>query len=132
MNALLESLGTTPVSNGVTLAELLKRPEVDYGSLAPFDETRPELRREEWEEAVIRIRYEGYIARQNAQIAEAKRAENTLLPPDIDYDDVYGLRIEARAKLKAIRPISVGQASRIPGVNPADVEILLIYLRKNR
>ena len=132
LNALLESLGTTPVSNGVTLAELLKRPEVDYESLAPFDETRPELRREEWEEAVIRIRYEGYIARQNAQIAEAKRAESTLLPPDIDYDDVYGLRIEARAKLKAIRPLSVGQASRIPGVNPADVEILLIYLRKNR
>ena len=132
LNALLESLGTTPVSNGVTLAELLKRPEVDYESLAPFDVTRPELRREEWEEAVIRIRYEGYIARQNAQIAEAKRAESTLLPPDIDYDDVYGLRIEARVKLKAIRPLSVGQASRIPGVNPADVEILLIYLRKNR
>ena len=132
LNALLESLGTAPLTTGVKLAELLKRPEVDYESLAPFDETRPALRREEWEEAVIRIRYEGYIARQNAQIAEAKRAESTLLPPDIDYDDVYGLRIEARAKLKAIRPLSVGQASRIPGVNPADVEILLIYLKKNK
>ena len=132
LNALLEELGTTPVSTGVKLAELLKRPEVDYEALAAFDSGRPELRREVWEEAVIRIRYEGYIARQNAQIAEAKRAEATLLPPDIDYDDVYGLRIEARAKLKAIRPLNVGQASRIPGVNPADVEILLIYLRKKK
>ena len=132
LNALLEGLGTTPVSTGATLAELLKRPEVGYEALAPFDSGRPELRREIWEEAVIRIRYEGYIARQNAQIAEAKRAEATLLPSDIDYDDVYGLRIEARAKLKAIRPLNVGQASRIPGVNPADVEILLIYLRKKK
>ncbi|MBQ9557084.1 MAG: tRNA uridine-5-carboxymethylaminomethyl(34) synthesis enzyme MnmG [Clostridia bacterium] len=132
LNALLEGLGTTPVSTGATLAELLKRPEVGYEALAPFDSGRPELRREVWEEAVIRIRYEGYIARQNAQIAEAKRAEATLLPSDIDYDDVYGLRIEARAKLKAIRPLNVGQASRIPGVNPADVEILLIYLRKRK
>ncbi len=132
LNALLEGLGTTPVSTGVKLAELLKRPEVGYEALAAFDSGRPELRREVWEEAVIRIRYEGYIARQNAQIAEAKRAEATLLPSDIDYDDVYGLRIEARAKLKAIRPLNVGQASRIPGVNPADVEILLIYLRKRK
>ena len=132
LNALLESVGTTPIATGVKLAELLRRPEVSYEALEPFDPERPKLRREEWQEAVIRIRYEGYIARQNAQIADAKRAEETLLPQDIDYDDVYGLRIEARQKLKAVRPLNIGQASRIPGVNPADVGVLLIYLRKEK
>ena len=130
LNALLEGVGTLPLVTGTTLAQLLKRPELSYEALAPFDPQRPKLRRAEWEQAVIRIRYEGYIARQAAQIAEAKRAEETLLPPDIDYDDVYGLRTEARQKLKKLRPLSIGRASRITGVNPADVDILLIYLRK--
>ncbi|MBR5769385.1 MAG: tRNA uridine-5-carboxymethylaminomethyl(34) synthesis enzyme MnmG, partial [Clostridia bacterium] len=125
-------VGTSPIRTGATLADLLKRPEVSYSFLAPFDPERPSLRRAEWQQAVIRIRYEGYISRQAAQIAEAKRAEETLLPPDIDYDDVYGLRTEARQKLKKIRPRSIGQAARITGVNPADVDILLIYLRKEK
>ena len=132
LNAYLESVGTSPIRTGATLADLLKRPEVSYGFLAPFDPERPSLRRAEWQQAVIRIRYEGYISRQAAQIAEAKRAEETLLPPDIDYDDVYGLRTEARQKLKKIRPRSIGQAARLQGVNPADVDILLIYLRKEK
>ena len=129
--ALMEQVGTAPATTGITLAELLRRPELSYELLAPFDSGRPRLRREEWQEAVIRIRYEGYIARQNAQIAQAKRAENLTLPADIDYDDVYGLRIEARQKLKKLRPLNVGQAARIPGVNPADITLLLIYLKKN-
>lgn len=129
LRELMEKAGTAPATTGMTLAELLRRPELSYEALTPFDVNRPDLERAEWEEAVIRIRYEGYIARQNSQIAQAKKAEHLRLD-NIDYDDVYGLRIEARAKLKKIRPMNIGQAARIPGVNPADITLLLIYLKK--
>ena len=130
LRALMEKAGTAPATTGMTLAELLRRPELNYKLLTEFDKSRPSLAKEVWEEAVIRIRYEGYISRQNSQIAQAKKAENLRIPDSIDYDDVYGLRIEARTKLKKVRPVSIGQASRIPGVNPADITLLLIYLKK--
>lgn len=132
LRKLMETAGTSPATTGITLAELVKRPELSYDLIAPFDPDRPNLRKEEAEEAVIRIKYEGYITRQASQIAQAKKAEIVKIPENIDYDDVYGLRIEARMKLKQIRPLNIGQAQRIPGVNPADISLLLIYMKKHK
>ena len=124
----LSGLNSTPVANGAILYDLIKRPELSYELLAPFDPERPEIRPDIAAQINIEIKYEGYISRQKIQVAQFKKLEEKLIPPTLDYDLVPSLRIEARQKLKSIRPASIGQASRISGVSPADVNILLIYL----
>ena len=131
LNELLTNAGTAPMSTGMRLSDLIKRPQLGYDMLAPFDKERPELSDMVREKVEIEIKYEGYISRQRAQIAEMLRLESKLIPEDIDYDDVYGLRLEAVEKLKRVNPKSIGQASRISGVSPADISVLLIYLSKN-
>ena len=130
LNELLVSRETSPITTGVRFAELIKRPQVNYELLTEFDTTRPDLPYEIFEQVEIDIKYEGYIKRQKAQVDEMHRLEVRTLPADIDYDAIIGLRLEAREKLNKIRPKSVGQASRISGVSPADISVLLIYLEK--
>lgn len=130
INALLESAGTAPLTTGIRMSELIKRPQVSYDMLAPFDKERPPLSRSVREKVEVEIKYEGYIARQRAQVNEMLRLEGKKIPENIDYNDVYGLRLEAREKLDKVRPADIGQASRISGVSPADVSVLLIYLSK--
>ena len=130
LNELLVSRETSPITTGVRFAELIKRPQVNYDLLTEFDTTRPDLPYEIFEQVEIDIKYEGYIKRQKAQVDEMHRLEVRTLPVDIDYDSIIGLRLEAREKLNKIRPKSVGQASRISGVSPADISVLLIYLEK--
>lgn len=130
INAMLESAGTAPLSTGIRLSELIKRPQVSYDMLAPFDKERPPLSHSVREKVEVEIKYEGYIARQKAQVNEMLRLEGKKIPENIDYNDVYGLRLEAREKLDKVRPTDIGQASRISGVSPADVSVLLIYLSK--
>lgn len=127
---LLVSRETSPLKSGVKLEELLKRPQLDYECLAPFDPTRPDYPPEVFEQVEIELKYEGYIKRQQAQIREMRRLESKQIPEDICYDTIDGLRLEAREKLGKIRPQNVGQASRISGVSPADISVLLIYLAK--
>ena len=124
----LESVGSTPLSCGVKLSDLICRPELDYDKTAPLDPERPVLPDDVREQVNINIKYEGYITRQEKQIAEFKRLEKRLIPDDIDYDDVSSLRLEARQKLTKLRPVSIGQASRISGVSPADISVLIVYL----
>ena len=126
----LESVNSTPLTTSATLAELIRRPELDYRILAPLDPSRPSLREDVQEEVNIEIKYEGYIIRQAKQVQQFARTERMKIPEDLDYDLVPSLRNEARQKLKEIRPSSIGQASRIMGVNPADVSVLLIYLKR--
>ena len=126
--AMLTAHGTAPTSSGVSLADLLRRPQITYADLAPFDPARPELPRVVTEQAEIRLKYAGYIQRQLRQVAEFTRLEERLLPPDLDYRQVSCLRLEARQKLSVIRPASLGQASRISGVSPADIATLMVYL----
>ena len=116
------------MSGGSSLADLIRRPQLSYEDLAPFYPERPTLPRAVRQQAEIRLKYEGYIKRQLKQVAEFTRMEERALPPDLDYDAVQGLRLEAREKLKKIRPASFGQASRISGVSPADISVLMIYL----
>ena len=130
LQQLLISKGTAPLEKGIRLIELIKRPQLSYDDLAPFDTERPELPREIFEQVEIELKYEGYIKRQQAQINEMKRLEVKLLPEDINYNEIEGLRLEAREKLSKIRPHNVGQASRISGVSPSDISVLLIYLSK--
>lgn len=130
INALLESAGTAPLTTGISMSELIKRPQVSYDMLAPFDKERPPLSRSVREKVEVEIKYEGYIARQRVQVNEMLRLEGKKIPENIDYNDVYGLRLEAREKLDKVRPADIGQASRISGVSPADVSVLLIYLSK--
>ena len=130
LNAMLEAQGTAPVSGSARLADLLRRPQIGYDLLAPFDPDRPPLSRAITEAVEIRLKYAGYIARQEKQVKEFQKAENRPLPPDADYEAIQGLRLEARQKLQEIRPLSVGQASRISGVSPADVAVLLIWLEQ--
>lgn len=122
--------GTAPFSTGCKLSELIKRPQLDYEKLTKLDKTRPELSDEVFEQVETELKYEGYIKRQRAQIADMRRLEVKLIPENIDYDNVTGLRIEACEKLKKVRPVNIGQASRISGVSPADISVLLIYLGK--
>ncbi len=124
----LESVGSTPLSCGVKLSDLICRPELDYDKTAPLDPERPVLPDDVREQVNINIKYEGYITRQEKQIAEFKRLEKRLIPDEIDYDDVSSLRLEARQKLTKLRPVSIGQASRISGVSPADISVLIVYL----
>ncbi|MFT8889039.1 MAG: tRNA uridine-5-carboxymethylaminomethyl(34) synthesis enzyme MnmG [Ethanoligenens sp.] len=133
LNAYLEQVGTAPVATGVKLADLLRRPQVHYDALAAFDSTRPSLPDMVREQVEISIKYEGYIKRENAAIAQMHRLEQRPLPSNMDYHAVTGLRLEAMGKLEAVRPVNIAQASRISGVSPADISVLLIYLeQKNR
>ena len=132
LNAMLESRDSTPVTNSARLADLLRRPNVSYADIAPFDVQRPELPVAVTEEVEIQIKYAGYLSRQEKQVAEFKKEESRLLPADLCYERIGGLRLEAREKLSAIRPMSIGQASRISGVSPADIAVLLIWLEQNK
>ncbi len=130
LNALLVSRETSPLTTGVRLDDLIRRPQLKYADLAPFDPSRPDLPADVAEKVEVEIKYEGYLKRQQAQINELRRLERKKIPSDIDYNAVTGLREEAREKLAKIRPMSIGQATGISGVNPADVTVLLIYLNK--
>lgn len=132
VNEFLVSVGTSPLSTGTKMVELLKRTEITYENLAAIDKNRPELNLQEAEEVEIQVKYEGYLKMQEQQVEKFKKLEEKLLPEDICYDDVKGIRIEARQKLEKLRPRSIGQASRISGVSPADISVLLIYLQAKR
>ena len=132
VNKLLIDCGTSPLTTGTKMAELLKRTELDYEKLASIDPERPELTLQEKEEVEIQVKYEGYIKMQEAQVEKFKKLETKLLPDDIDYKSINGLCLEARQKLDKFRPRSIGQASRISGVSPADISVLLIYLQVNK
>ena len=127
---LLEKYESTALTSGITLAELIRRPELDYNALAPIDEERPILSDEVTEQVNINIKYDGYISRQLKQVEQFKKLESKRIPDGLDYDDVKSLRIEAVQKLKQYRPISIGQASRISGVSPADISVLLVYMEQ--
>lgn len=128
---ILEENGSTLLQSGVTMAELIKRPELSYEKLEAVDKDRPELPDDVKEQVNIAVKYEGYIERQLRQVEQFKKLENKKIPENINYDEVYSLRLEALQKLKELRPASVGQASRISGVSPADISVLLVYLEKN-
>ncbi len=130
LDALLESRGEPPVKNGARLADLLRRPRLTYGELAPFDPDRPELPAEVVREAEIAVKYKGYIGRQLRQVEEMKRLEERELPPDLDYSSIRGIRLEARQKLDKIKPRNLGQAGRVSGVSPADIAVLMVYLKQ--
>ncbi len=132
VNPFLEEKGSTPVKSGISLLELLKRPEITYDDAAVIDDVRPKLSAHQKTMMEVQIKYEGYIIKQQQQIEKFKKLEHKKLPSDLDYFSIEGLRIEARQKLDALRPISVGQASRISGVSPADINVLLIWLEKMR
>lgn len=132
VQALLESCGSIPLNTGVTLTELIRRPELDYEKLAPIDKDRPKLPYDAAEQVNINIKYDGYISRQKKQVEQFKKLEKKRIPENFDYDDVPSLRLEARQKLKDLKPISIGQASRISGVSPADISVLLVYMEQLR
>lgn len=123
---------STPLRSGIALSELLKRPELSYEDFKEVDETRPALPPEVVEQVMIELKYEGYISRQLKQVEQFKKLEKKRIPEDINYNDVYSLRLEAKQKLEAVRPVSIGQASRISGVSPADISVLLVYLEQRR
>ena len=129
---LLVKHGSTPLNSGISLAELIKRPELSYEILAPLDPQRPELMRGVVEQVNIHMKYDGYIQRQMRQVEQFKKLENKKIPEDLNYDDVPSLRTEARQKLTAVRPLSIGQASRISGVSPADISVLLVWLEHKK
>ena len=124
----MEKYNTSRISTGVKLADLLKRPELNYNKLAEIDIDRPNLPKQVTDEVGIQVKYEGYINLEQEQVEKFKKLEYKKLPEDIDYEDIKGLRLEARQKLNKVKPVSVGQASRISGVSPADISVLLIYL----
>ena len=130
VQSLLESFGSTPLKSGTTLAELIRRPELSYEAVAPIDENRPELSWDVKEQVDINVKYDGYIKRQLRQVEQFKKLEAKKIPTDIDYEKVGSLRIEARQKLEMYRPVSIGQASRISGVSPADISVLLVYMEQ--
>ena len=129
LNALLAEKGTAAVDSGCRLLDLLRRPQLTYDDLTPFDKDRPDLPADVREQVEISVKYEGYIQRQQRQVAEFEKLERRKLPPDMDYDHIQGLRLEAREKLSVLRPLNVGQAGRISGVSPADVAALMIWLQ---
>ena len=132
VQSLLISYGSIPLNTGTSLTELIRRPELNYDMLAPIDPKRPELPAEVKEQVNINIKYEGYISRQFKQVAQFKKLEKKLLPKTLDYSDIHGLRIEAVQKLNQIKPVSIGQASRISGVSPADISVILVFLEQLR
>lgn len=132
VNEILVSRETSPIKSGIRLVELLKRPQITYNDLKKVDKERPNLEEDILEQVEIEIKYEGYIKRQKSQIDDMRRLEVKKLPYNIDYNNLKGLRLEAKEKLSKIRPINIGQASRISGVSPADISVLLIYLSQNK
>jgi tRNA uridine 5-carboxymethylaminomethyl modification enzyme len=132
LNAMLAARDTAPVTNSARLADLLRRPQVSYADIAPFDPDRPQLPETVTQEVEIQIKYAGYLQRQLQQVEDFKREESRLLPENMDYHAIAGLRLEAREKLDAVRPMSVGQAGRISGVSPSDIAVLLIWLEQNK
>ena len=132
LNAMLKAKGSTPVANSARLADLLRRPNITYSDLAPFDVSRPDLPAAVTEEVEIQLKYAGYLARQEKQVEEFKKEESRRLPENIDYRSIAGLRLEAQEKLQQIRPMSIGQAGRISGVSPADIAVLLIWLEQSK
>ena len=128
LNSLLRGYNSTEITTGIKLSELLRRPELSYKALAPIDKERPQLPSAVVRTAEVQVKYEGYIKRETSEAARQKRLEEKKLPKDISYKDILGLRLEAAEKLDKIRPESLGQASRISGVNPADISVLIIYL----
>ena len=131
LDAILAACGTTPVTDGAKMIDLLRRPQVSYAALAPVDPTRPEIDPVVAEQLEVELKYEGYIRREQAQIEEMRRLENRLLSPDTPYDTIHGLRKEAQEKLSRVRPRSIGQAARISGVSPADVSVLIVWSQGN-
>ena len=129
---LLEQAKSTPLNSGSTLAELIRRPELNYDLLAPLDPERPMLARGVAEQVNINIKYEGYIKRQLKQVELFKKMEKKRIPEDFSYEEVPSLRIEARQKLEQYRPVSIGQASRISGVSPADISVLLVFMEQQK
>ena len=129
---LLAQHNSTPLTSGSTLGELIRRPELTYEILEPIDPERPELRADIQEQVNINIKYDGYIKRQLKQVEQFKKLEKKQIPADINYDEVKSLRIEAVQKLKLYQPLNIGQASRIAGVSPADVSVLLVYLEGHK
>ena len=132
VNALLTEHNSAPLSTGIKLAELIRRPEITYEILEKVDTGRPKLPKSVRVTAEILIKYDGYIKRELAEVERQKKLESKLLPADINYNDISGLRLEAMEKLEKIRPINIAQASRISGVNPADINVLLIYLSSHK
>ena len=132
LNEMLAARDTAPVENSARLADLLRRPQVSYGDIAPFDPERPALPESVTAEVEIQVKYAGYLARQQKQVEDFKREESRLLPEDVDYEAISGLRLEARQKLSQIKPMSIGQAGRISGVSPADIAVLLIWLEQHK
>lgn len=132
VNSVIGRYGSTPLNNGISLADLIKRPELSYDAVAELDVDRPELPPDVIEQVNINIKYEGYISRELTQVAHFKKMESKKISDDIDYDKISGLRIEARQKLKSYAPASIGQASRISGVSPADITVLLVYMEQQR
>ena len=132
VNEFLAEKGTTEISTGIKLSELLKRTELTYKSLEKIDKNRPELDRQVTEEVEIMVKYEGYINMQKKQVESFKKMEKKLLPENLDYNTIKGIRLEARQKLNKYKPYSIGQASRISGISPADISVLLIYLEQNK
>ena len=130
VNAFLNKYGSTNLVSGMSLAELLKRPELDYEKLAEIDRNRPVIPADAAEQVNISLKYEGYIKRQMQQVEHFRKLEGKLLPDDMDYDELINLRLEARQKLGRFRPRSIGQASRISGVSPADISVLLVWLEQ--
>lgn len=132
VQAIIAAKESTPLRSGIALSELLKRPELTYEDFKEVDTTRPTLPSEVVEQVMIELKYEGYISRQLKQVEQFKKLEKKRIPEDINYDDVYSLRLEAKQKLKEVHPVSIGQASRISGVSPADISVLLVYLEQRR
>jgi tRNA uridine 5-carboxymethylaminomethyl modification enzyme len=130
LNDMLAARESAPVTNSARLADLLRRPQVTYADIAPFDKDRPMLPPSVTEEVEIQIKYAGYLSRQLKQVEDFKKEEARLLPADMDYHAIAGLRLEAQEKLASIRPLSLGQAGRISGVSPADIAVLMIWLEQ--
>ena len=132
LDALLAENGEPPAPNGARLADLLRRPRISYADLSPFDPQRPALDDEVKGQVEITVKYQGYIDRQLLQVEEMRRLESRPLPHDLDYSSLTGLRLEAREKLSRIRPLNLGQASRISGVSPADIAVLMVALERSQ
>ena len=131
LNDIIVPRGTSAISTGISLYNLLKRPQINYNCLVDLDVERPNLEKEFFEQIETEIKYEGYIKKQNNQINEMRRLEVKKLPLDLEYSNIHGLRLEAIEKLNKVKPENIGQASRISGVSPADISVLLIWLSKN-
>ena len=132
VNKYLVNCGTSSLTTGAKLSELLKRAEITYASLGTIDKERPELPEQVKEEVEIQVKYEGYIKMQEAQVEKFKKMEKKLIPEDLDYDEIKGISLEARQKLNKHKPYSIGQASRISGVSPADISVILVYLQTKK